>query len=121
MRLSYVLYKRESDSSKCQSPQSWKARLLGLLADLQSRIRLLAVLVRPMKGRVVFIDEATLSEALSFVSGCSQCALTPELTLDYILDALTRNGMATVYMLPNVAACPQCGHEIDRATFINVA
>jgi hypothetical protein len=74
-----------------------------------------------MKGRIVFIDEATLSEALSFVSGCSQCALTAELTLDYILDALTRNGPPTVYVLPRIAACPQCGHGIDRATFISVS
>jgi hypothetical protein len=74
-----------------------------------------------MKGKVVFIDEATLTEMLSFVSGCSQCALTPELTLDYILDALTRNGPTTVYLLPRIPTCPHCGHEIDRATFINVA
>jgi hypothetical protein len=74
-----------------------------------------------MKGRgIVFIDEAMLSEALSFVSGCSQCALTPELTLDYILDALTRNRPPTVYMLPRIPACPQCGHDIDRATFIRI-
>ena len=69
---------------------------------------------------IVFIDEATLSEALSFVSGCSQCALTPELRLDYILDALTRNRPPTVFVLPHSAACPQCGHDIDRETFIRV-
>jgi hypothetical protein len=70
---------------------------------------------------IVFIDEATLREALSFVSGCSRCAMTPELTLDYILDALTHSGPPTVYVLPNIAVCPQCGHEIDRATSIRVA
>ena len=74
-----------------------------------------------MKGGVVFIDEATLNEALSFVSGCSQCAWTPELNLEYILDALTRNDPLTVYVLPRTAACPQCGHRIDRETFISVA
>jgi hypothetical protein len=74
-----------------------------------------------MKGReIVFIDEPMLREALSFVSGCSQCALTPELRFDYILDALTRNDPPTVYVLPGSPACPQCGQEIDRATFIRV-
>jgi hypothetical protein len=75
-----------------------------------------------MKGRgIVFIDEATLSEALSLVSGCSQCALTPELMLDYILDALTQNAPPTVYVLPRTPACPKCGHDIDRTTFIRFA
>jgi hypothetical protein len=74
-----------------------------------------------MNDRVVFIDETTLTEALSFISSCSQCALTPELSLDYILDALTRNGPPTVYVLPSLATCPQCGHEIDRSTFVSVA
>ncbi len=72
-------------------------------------------------NEIVFINEAMLSEALSFVSGCSQCALTPELKLDYILDALTGNDPPTVYVLPHTAACPQCGRDIDRATFISVA
>jgi hypothetical protein len=70
---------------------------------------------------VVFIDETTLTEALSFISACSQCALTPELKLDYILDALTRNDPPTVYVLPRLATCPQCGREIDRETFVSVA
>ena len=73
-----------------------------------------------MNGRVVFINEATLTEALSFISSCSQCALTSELSLDYILDALTRNGPRTVYVLPRFATCPQCGYQIDRTTFISV-
>ena len=74
-----------------------------------------------MNGRVVFINEATLTDALSFISGCSQCVLTPELSLDYVLDELTRNGPPTVYVLPRLATCPQCGHGIDRETFISVA
>ena len=74
-----------------------------------------------MKGTgIIFIDEAMLSEALGYISGCSRCAFTPELTLDYILDALTRNCPPTVYVLPRIPACPQCGHEIDRATFIGI-
>jgi len=74
-----------------------------------------------MKGTgIVFIDEATLNEALSCVSGCSQCAVDPELTLDYILDVLTRSGPPTVYVLPHIPACPECGHEIDRGTSIGI-
>jgi hypothetical protein len=75
---------------------------------------------RDMKRKVLYIDEAMLTESLSFVSGCSHCAWTPELTLDYILDALTRNRQPTVYVLPRLATCPHCGNEIDRATFISV-
>jgi hypothetical protein len=73
-----------------------------------------------IERQVVYIDERTLSEVMSFVSGCSRCACTPELTLDYVLDTLTGNGPATVYVLPGLAACSRCGHEIDRATFIRV-
>jgi hypothetical protein len=74
-----------------------------------------------MGNGIIFIDEVTLNEALSLVTGCSQCALTPELTLDYILDEVTRNGPPTIYVLPRIPSCPQCGHRIDRATFICVA
>jgi hypothetical protein len=69
-----------------------------------------------MNGGIVFIDETTMTEALSFISACRQCALTPDLKLDYILDALTRNDPPIVYVLPRTASRPQCGREIDRNT-----
>ena len=91
------------------------------ITTFQTRMLVLGFrVVSIVDGKLVYISEAMLEEALSFVSGCSRCAWTPKLTLDYILDALTRNREPTVYVLPLIAKCTHCGHEIDRATFISV-
>ena len=66
----------------------------------------------------VFINEAVLSEALGLIHGCQYCDWTPELTFDYLLDALTGCGPPTEYVLCRAAKCPQCGHDIGVETFV---
>jgi len=67
----------------------------------------------------VFINETTVSQAESFIDGCEHCAWTPEVTLDYLLDAITDcDPEVTEYVLCRPAECRRCGHEVRPKTFL---
>jgi hypothetical protein len=69
---------------------------------------------------VGFVDEDTLAEAQSFVSGCEHCE--PEratISFDQLLDALTGcDPTVTEYIICHAVRCPQCSHEVMGNTLI---
>jgi hypothetical protein len=70
---------------------------------------------------VVFVDEITVAQTESFIAGCQNCAWSPELTFDYVLDAITDSHSAgTDYVLCRPARCRSCGHEVRQKTLVVV-
>jgi hypothetical protein len=69
---------------------------------------------------VAFVDENTLAEAQSFISGCQYCE--PEraaIPFDQVLDVFTGNDpTVTEYITCHPARCPQCDHDVMGHTLI---
>jgi hypothetical protein len=69
--------------------------------------------------KVILVDELTLTEAESFISGCQHCAWTSEITFDHLLDAVTgSNPIETEYVICGAPRCPSCKHEVTEDTFV---
>jgi hypothetical protein len=69
---------------------------------------------------VVFIDEATLLEAQSFVTGCENCnSEASGSTFDQVLDAITGcDPTVTEYVICHAAKCPRCFHDVMEKTLV---
>ena len=69
---------------------------------------------------VAFLDENTLAEAESFISGCEYCE--PDraaIPFDQLLDGLTGyDPTVTEYITCHPARCPHCDHDVMGHTLI---
>jgi hypothetical protein len=69
--------------------------------------------------KLVLVDETKLMQAQSAITGCGQCVPEPEMTFDYILDAVTGcDPTITEYMLCHPAICPRCKGEVTEKTLV---
>ena len=69
--------------------------------------------------KIICIDEATLFEARTFISGCDHCAWTSEMTFRHLLDVFTGADPATTeYVIRGSTTCPSCDSKITEDTFI---
>jgi hypothetical protein len=70
---------------------------------------------------VAFIEEPTVLDAETFVSGCEQCDEAAAIPFDYLLDALTEcDPTLTEYLMHRIAQCPRCFGEINEKTLVAV-
>ena len=71
-------------------------------------------------NNVAFVDENTLTEAESFISGCEYCQPeTAAIPFDQLLDEFTGyDPTVTEYVTCHAARCPQCSHEVMGNTLI---
>ena len=68
---------------------------------------------------LVSIGDETLDRAEQLISGCEHCTEEAEMSLDYILDALTDcDPTSTEYVLCRPARCPQCRQDVTEKTLI---
>ncbi len=74
----------------------------------------------PEETDVVFVDEPTLLEAQSFVSGCEHCEPeTSEIAFDQILDSITGcDPTITEYVICHPARCSKCNHDVMEKTLV---
>jgi hypothetical protein len=70
---------------------------------------------------IVLIEEAVLLEALSWASGCENCAENAFTTFDYLLDAVTGfDPTITEYVMWRPALCPRCSGEVTEKTQVAI-
>jgi len=70
---------------------------------------------------IVLIEEAVLSQALRWVSGCENCAENAFTTFDYVLDAITGyNPTITEYVMWRPGICPHCSGDVTEKTHVAV-
>ena len=75
--------------------------------------------VRDEEQDVVFIDEPTLMEAQSLITGCEDCSERAEIPLDQLLDAITGcDPTITEYVICHAAKCGSCHHDVMEKTLI---
>jgi hypothetical protein len=68
---------------------------------------------------VVLIDDRTVEEAQSLISGCERCAKEAEISFDYVLDELTGSDPTrTEYLMSHSARCPRCLADVTEKTLI---
>jgi hypothetical protein len=71
---------------------------------------------------VVLINEQLLCEVQTFISGCERCSATAQMTLDYILDAVTgHDPSVTEYVMCRPATCSRCKREVTEKTLVAVS
>jgi hypothetical protein len=70
---------------------------------------------------VILVDEAVLTEAACWISGCQRCTKGAEMTFDYVLDAvMDSDDPSTEYVMCRPVHCPRCQREVTEKTFIVV-
>jgi hypothetical protein len=74
----------------------------------------------PQQTDVVFVDEPTLLEAQSFITGCQHCGPErAEFGFDQILDNITGcDPTVTEYVICHAARCPRCDREVMEKTLV---
>jgi len=71
---------------------------------------------------VVFIDESTLLEAQTFISGCEHCSGMAEIPFDQLLDSITGCDPATTeYVICHAAKCGNCHHDVMEKTLVVIS
>jgi hypothetical protein len=70
---------------------------------------------------IVFIGEATLTEAERWLKACERCERNATLALDCLLDALTDSDpQVTEYLMVRPARCPSCSSQVNERTRVAV-
>jgi hypothetical protein len=68
---------------------------------------------------VVFVDESTLLEAQSIISGCEHCSELAEIPFDQVLDAITGcDPTTTEYVICHAAKCGCCQNDVMEKTLV---
>jgi hypothetical protein len=71
---------------------------------------------------VVLVNERVLGEVQAFISGCERCDENAQMTLDYVLDAVTGHDPSTTeYVMCQPATCPRCYRDVTEKTLVIVS